>query len=131
MPKSPKRKPFWLEGKLYKRSKEKAPYMKEYVRSVRAQLNDPNFDCLSNYMCPPIKEVKRKRPPSPKTLRCEAEKERRCPGEWTEKCYCKTKKSKKKGTSDSSLDSSSDSSSESDSGSSSSSSTSSASSDSD
>ena len=125
MPRSPKRnKPFWLEGKLYKRSKEKAPYMDEYVKSVRRQLNNPNFDCLSNYLCPPIKEVKRSRSPSPKTLRCEAEKERRCAGQWTEKCYCKAKKSKAKkksedsssdsGTSSSSSSTSSDSASDSD-----------------
>ena len=85
--------------------------MDEYVKSVRRQLNDPNFDCLSNYMCPPIKEVKRSRSASPKTLRCEAEKERRCAGTWTEKCYCKAKKSRAKKSDDSSSESGSSSSS--------------------
>jgi hypothetical protein len=102
MPKSPKRskkslKPFWLEGKLYKRSKEKGPYFPDYVKYNRErQGGDPNFDCLSNYMCPPIKEVSRSRTPSPKTLRCEAEKSKRCKGTWTEKCYCRRKVAKKK-----------------------------------
>ena len=103
--KSPKRsrksnKPFWLDGKFYKRSDEKGPYMSEYVQAMRR--HNPKFDCLSNYMCPPIKEVSRSRTPSPKTLRCEAEKHRRCAGKWTEKCYCTKGKKRTSRTSQSS-----------------------------
>jgi hypothetical protein len=96
---------------MYKRSKKPGPYFTEYVEGVRKVNRDPNFDCLSNYMCPPLKEVSRSRTPSPKTLRCEAEKEKRCKGRWTEKCYCtKTKKASLKSESSASSSSASSSS---------------------